>query len=1232
MMKKLIGIFEIILIFLSGISFSYIMSQTNSIESISKETEESKTIIWLREKTLDYLSNGLVSAQAIQTCLTDKDGSICQEYTSDVCTTQCTTQCFPGRRNDYTECKLGVCYDSSFGVCSFGSPKSYCENGGGEWSENTPVQCNRGCCLINPDGNGGANQARFTTSQECNYLGQTRGANIEWDGQIAGEIQCLSKIRTKKEGACVLDLIEELNKNNCKFVTEVNCLSLGGTFYDGQLCTNPQLNTKCEITQNTKCFDSKDGVYFIDSCENRANIYNSLKINNVEYWSRVVPLSQSCNLGTGSNPLSNQQKCGNCNYISGSICGNPQLKIDDNPVYGKYVCKDLSCIDIDGTKKEHGESWCAFDGQIGTDGEDGTNEERAVDVVGSRNYRKLCYNGEIRLEPCAEYRNGICVENKADKNGLSNAQCRVNTGSLCLKYNENEESLAKCEESPDCFLKHFKVDKMEFDVCAPKYPVGFELNDAPNTGAQTICALATQTCTYYEKKGINGKWSCKVNCECKEAGFAEKMNNICMSLGDCGAHVNLAGEIGTGYSTKGDRSPKISQAYIEGLKKYIKPLKGQRVSSLPNSEAGAQQLFGESFSLDIDDTASKISQFGLGAAGLLSLYTSFSGLSATALPAGFIGPATEAQASAASWVGFSNVLNAGAVGAGIGYIMGMIFGLEGDDLTIAVVVGAASGVAAAFGLFGDSIAGLIIDPWTLIVVVVISVILNILGIGKYREKKVEFSCLPWQPPSGGDNCSKCKEYGIECTQYKCKSLGKTCELLNAETDNELCVNIAPDDSLAPEIKFNSSSLSGGLSYEETQNGVKISNSSSSNGCLMEYSLATFGINLNEAAQCKISTVDSSSYEEMEETFFDSSSNSYAYNHQESVAMATLDSLGVSGVDPNRVGDYNLYVRCEDKSGNSNDAGYNIRFCVSPANDLQPPVITRFIPESPALIGLNSDSFNLKFYTNEPATCKFGDSDQSYETMPNEAVCHNDITQSTLYGWLCLARLNATQEDNSYYLRCADQPWLGSDFSNDGVTPTEGINVNTQSTEYKVLKTTTPLVISSATPNGETILSGTEPVSVTIDVSTTGGMDNGKAFCSYTLNNAFSDSFSQTGLSNHKQTWTSLFANDHNVKIRCVDRAGNLAEGEINFKVEVDNIGPIITRVYNSGDKLQIITNEPSVCEYSISSCSFDFGSGTTLGGAGKTHTMQYSNGQTYRIKCRDSFGNAGSCLSVTGGY
>ena len=78
--------------------------------------------------------------------------------------------------------------------------------------------------------------------------------------------------------------------------------------------------------------------------------------------------------------------------------------------------------------------------------------------------------------------------------------------------------------------------------------------------------------------------------------------------------------------------------------------------------------------------------------------------------------------------------------------------------------------------------------------------------------------------------------------------------------------------------------------------------------------------------------------------------------------------------------------------------------------------------------------------------------------------------------------------------------------------------------------------------------------------------------------------------------------------------------------------PIITRVYNSGDRLQIITNEPSVCEYSISSCSFDFGSGTTLGGAGKTHTMQYSNGQTYRIKCRDSFGNAGSCLSVTGGY
>ncbi|MEK6908593.1 MAG: hypothetical protein AABX23_00900 [Nanoarchaeota archaeon] len=1215
--KKVIGLFEITLILLSGIAFAYIMSETNSlIEYLPVESKESKFILLIREKVLNYLSYGLVSAQtSVKTCLVDNSGSYCQEYPSETCDSQCTSSCFPGRRTEFSSCQLGTCYDSSLGLCNAGTPRASCEDEGGVWSAQTPVQCNRGCCLIGPDGNGGASQARFATSQECTNLRQSSGAPTEWDPQIQSEIQCLSRVRTQREGACVLEFLPELDKYNCQFTTEVSCLTNGGDFYVGQLCTNPDLNTKCEMTQNTQCFDGKDGIYFVDSCGNKANIYDSSKLNNLAYWSSIVPIERICSLSSGSDSLANQQRCGNCDYLAGNTCGSPQSGLDETSIYGQYVCKDLACID-NGVRKEHGESWCAFDSWIGLDGQNASNEERAVDVPGSRHYKKFCSEGEVRLEPCAEYRNGVCVEQDVT-DSFTNAQCRTNTGSLCTSYNENADKLAKCEESPDCYLKHVEIDKWKFDVCVPKYPPGLELADEPQPDSESICKAATQTCTYYEKKNIEGRWTCKINCECKEAKFAETMNNLCMSLGDCGSHVNLAGELGKGYSTSGDRSPKISDDYVEGLKKYITPKPGQRVSTF--TEEQIEALFGTDFNFeDPNALARQISQLGLGAAGALATLSSGSAILAP------------------SWfhvTGWTGAANGALVGAGIGYIIGLALGLEGDELTTAVVIGAAAGLLY-IGLV-ELVPTLAVAPvvgWIAAIIIVVAiVVLSVAGVGEYREKKVEFKCLPWQPPSGGDNCAKCDSLGVECTAYKCASLGKTCELINPETENEACVNINPNDATAPDISFNQTSLAQGFTYEEFTNGVEIK-SSSGDGCLQEYSVVTFGIVTNEPSQCKISSTRPSNYEEMDDTYFDSSANAYVSRHNENTAMPTLDSLEVPGINPSRRGDYNLYVLCDDKSGNSNDNAYDIRFCVSPEDDLQPPKISRFSPESPGITGLNSSSYNLQFYTDEPATCKFSTTDQEYELMENEANCDNAISQSTLRGWLCSATLPISQDTNNYYFRCADKPWLGVNIQQSSVTLIEGRNKNTQSIPYEVRRTTTPLTISSVTPDDRTILSATEPVSVTLEVVTAGGIESGEASCKYSFDgNSYIDFFT-TSLSNHRQTWDTLFAGSYDIRLRCTDRAGNIVEGSAQFIIEVDNTGPLITRVYNSGNSLNVITNEASICEYSTSTCSFEFETGTALSGASRVHTMPYSNGLTYKIKCRDTFGNVGSCLTVSGGY
>lgn len=1226
-----IAIFEIILILLSGIAFSYIMSETNDLDYYGN-SQESRAISFIREKALNYLSKGLVSAQSIsvQTCLLDNDGSYCQEYPSSVCNSECTSACFPGRRTDFSSCQLGTCFDADLGLCSAGSPRAVCENSNGTWYPQQPVQCNRGCCLVAPDSSGGASQAQLTTSQQCNVLGQTLGTRVQWDPQIAGEIQCLEKVRTQREGACVLELIPETNNYNCQFTTEVRCATNGGEFYPGQLCTNSQLNTKCEITENAQCFDDKDGLYFVDSCGNKANIYDYQKRNLNSYWQSVVPIQQSCSLTRNSQgEIINEQACGNCDYLKGSVCGSVRANLDTNPTNnGQYVCRDLYCVDDNGERREHGESWCAFDSWTGLDGADGTNEERAVDVPGSRHYRKLCFEGEIRTEPCAEYRNGVCVEQDVS-NDFTNAQCRTNTGALCTSFNENADKLAKCEESPDCYLKHVEIDKWKFDVCVAKYPPGFELTDEIQPDSQAICKAATQTCTYYEKKNIEGRWTCKINCGCKDAEFAETMNNLCMSLGDCGLHVNLAGEVGDGYSTSGDRQPKISDSYVEVLRKYITPNPGQRVQGF--SEEQVEAMFGIDF--DFDDPGKlgeQLTLLGLGAAGYI-----YSGVIAYNL-----GLTTTAPTAIS---GFGTTLGTAAVGAGIGYIVGLAFGLEGDDLTIAVVAGAVIGYALWAYVAPQilSTAALPVVGWIIaIVVAVVVAILSIAGVGEYREKKVEFTCLPWQPPSGGSNCDKCGTLGEECTAYKCASLGKTCQLLNPETENELCVNIAPDDSTAPDISFNSTSLPSGYTFVESDTGVEI-RSSASDFSIQEYKAVIFGIKTNEPAQCKISEVrPTNGYDDMEDTFFDSSLNAYVTAHTDNRAMPTLDDLQAPGnpSDPARRGDYNLYVLCKDRSGNDNDVEYNIRFKVSPANDIQPPIIENddFVPQSPGVVGLTSTNFNLQFYTDEPATCRFSSLDVAYELMENEANCNNALTQSTLQGYLCTTVLPVTGDISTYYFRCADQPWLGQDIQQNSITLAPGRNANQQSLPsggYVVRKTTTPLTISSITPNGVTISSATEPVTVNLELVTSGGIDNGKAFCQYSLNSGSTYiPFFTTSLSNHKQPNLNFFAGNYDIRLNCTDRAGNSASGNSVFTIQVDNIGPTITRLYNSGNSLTVITNEASICEYSLDSCSFNFESGIALSGAGKVHTMPYQNGNVYKIKCRDTFGNVGACMTVSQGY
>ena len=369
--------------------------------------------------------------------------------------------------------------------------------------------------------------------------------------------------------------------NSCKFTTQLDCQQdLQGQFHPDVLCSNPQLNTNCQPQSSVACVSGENGLYWFDSCGNQENIYSSDKVQSYNNG-MVLSTSNSCSVGNSGNPVANQGNCGNCNVQEGSICGagTSTQKLDD-PLLPNAVCLDLSCVDSNGNTRQQGESWCGYQGSYGPGNATG-GYLRATGTVGSRSFVQTCYDANITTEPCEDYQGEVCVQNNEMVNGqsLSVAKCKKNTGILpsvgCFSYN-GANTTGHCSDNPDCFEKEVNVDSyFKLFVCEPKYPAGFDLSptassDSSNVASKT-CSLGTQTCKVVYEEDPLGNWDCMANCNCQTTAFAEQMNDMCISLGDCGTKSNYMGEVTTNsYVLKnGVKMPdQFSPAYISALRNY----------------------------------------------------------------------------------------------------------------------------------------------------------------------------------------------------------------------------------------------------------------------------------------------------------------------------------------------------------------------------------------------------------------------------------------------------------------------------------------------------------------------------------------------------------------------------------------------------------------------------------------------------------------------------------------
>jgi hypothetical protein len=491
------------------------------------------------------------------------------------------------------------------------------------------------------------------------------------------------------------------------------------------------------------------------------------------------------------------------------------------------------------------------------------------------------------------------------------------------------------------------------------------------------------------------------------------------------------------------------------------------------------------------------------------------------------------------------------------------------------------------------------------------------------EKIVTFQCHAWQPKIGGQRCEECNDDEFRpCSEYRCKSLGQACELINKGSTEEKCVWINPNDVISPTITPWDEALSDRHIYTSHSTlppslGTRVTFMDNREGCVRPFTPLEFGVELNEPGQCKIDFVHTDTFDDMR--FFFGENNFFRDKHQQRLSLPSPDSVSAESPEIVNDGKNDFYVRCQDANGNVNAQEFVFSVCVDPSPDTTPPIIvdTSLAPGSPVAFGIGETEFSV--FVNEPAECRWSLDDRDYESMENVMDCSKSILeQNAQQLYPCSTTLTGIKdrENNEFYFRCKDQP----------KKPENERNVNKQSLLITLRGTQELNILSYSPLDGSVAFGSTEEVGVDLLIETSNGADEGKAIC------YFSDSgeegtfvaMFETDSHKHKQTLLRP-AGQYEYTLRCIDAGGNTAEVKTSFRVDIDRTPPKITRAYKESDALKIVTAEDAECAYSLNNCNFGFDEGVKMSqidpDVRQNHFAEWGANRVYYIKCEDAFGN-----------
>ena len=1203
-----------------------------------------------------YFGLGAEKVEAQSTKQKSTGQKACCEVTKsgDSCVYTERSQCDTNFKNSLTTCEntnycsVGTCIYDKEGECFGNTPKSLCGKTGGVWSSediSDIKQCQKGCCQL-------SNECSFVTQTKCkSETSKFPFVKTIFDSSIESEAQCIDKCRSEEKGACVS------SDGNCVFTTRNSCneesekvlqnnnetkISVKSGFHVNVLCSNPLLGTNCARQQKTNCFN--EDVYWFDSCGNPENIYSSDKDKSYNKGF-ILEESKSCVLNGANDP-----SCGNCDYSKGNLCGKAE---EVAPKFGEFICKDLTCKQTTTNKaspdsageKQTGESWCLYDARVGF----------GQDVVGSRHYRSLCLNGEEVIEPCKDYREEFCVQGVSGAipnfnlgqlfnvgKGYLESACRENRYQECNSCNSATDVQGCCNdiENKDCYFLAAGITE-KGGICIPMVPPGLRFWESGSsgqgseggtqTGASSVCSEGSTSCEVKwvrggtARFGIGGlgtetDWTCVKNCQCLEPQWIKAAATQCVARGDCGPGYNIVGKFSSGGFTHNTKFSLTERDFEDWSTLSRQNMRGDDPTNL-----GA--FFGRTwpalFQIIGPAIVAGFVTYGLGGAGI-SAFGSALILGPKTLLTPFPAYTTESVFLEAFRGGVRmdiSLLNTNQVSTAYSDANGveMFYGAakEGEatkwllrdpqtkqilgEATDAQVAATSQGAIEGFNSF------FVIALEVLSILAWLYTIYSLIDYFGKEDKKEIFTatCSPWVAPAGGSDCEKCNEKGKTCSEYRCRSLGKLCRLINEGTSDEKCVAQTPRDTNSPVI---SAIKPKDLNINEEKNkGFVVTN------LIKPFTPVELKISTDEPAICKFDLKTGIKFDDMKFSFGDSI---FKYNHTMLFSLPS-ELQEESALKLTNGGKYDIYARCKDFNENANTRDYYIKFEIDKGPDLTAPKIELTSIKNNGFISSETNEILLDIFVNEPSECKFDKNDIDYELMSNNFICKTsslDLTPINQGLYRCTSLLKGLNKGkNIFFFRCKDKPG-----------EKDGRNVNKEGFKFELIKTE-KLEIISVEPKGKVFQANPK-----LSARTSKGAENGVSICGYSTNkNSLISNiplFSKTNSTEHLQQLRDIRKGSYTFFVTCVDKAGNIAIDSTQFNVAAESNLPLISRVYKDikNNVLVIGTNEDSSCEYDVK--EFTFGEGIKMTDPNtKKHEASLTN-NIYYVKCNDVFNNQGSVI------